>query len=122
MTNYARRKSYGWVFGHGFNSRRLHQLKMRNRKGYENHVDTLYSVFTWFLFLKKFTGSIRKSLLSQQIDKAKSESSLLKNNVEIAKKLYQAYASNIHYNPDRKLKTYRDFYKDIHLSYPYDTI
>ena len=70
---------------HQEDTHRLHQLKMRNRKGYENHVDTWYSVYTWFLFAQKFTGSIRKVLLSQQIDKTKSESSLLKNNVEIAK-------------------------------------
>ncbi len=25
MTNYARRKLCGWVFGHGFDSRHLHQ-------------------------------------------------------------------------------------------------
>ena len=31
---------------------RLHHIKTRNRKGYENHVITLYSVVTWFFFYK----------------------------------------------------------------------
>ena len=31
---------------------RLHHTKSRNRKGYENHVITLYSVVTWFFFYK----------------------------------------------------------------------
>ena len=57
---------------------------MRNRKGYNNHVDTLYGVFTWFLFAKKFTGSMCKLPLADLIDKANFESSLLKNHVEIA--------------------------------------
>ena len=29
-------------------------IKTRNRKGYENHVITLYSVVTWFFFYKFF--------------------------------------------------------------------
>ena len=33
---------------------RLHHIKTRNRKGYENHVITLYSVVTWFFFYKFF--------------------------------------------------------------------
>ena len=33
---------------------RLHHTKSRNRKGYENHVITLYSVVTWFFFYKFF--------------------------------------------------------------------
>ena len=40
------------IGGHEFNSRRLHHTKSRNRKGYENHVITLYSVVTWFFFYK----------------------------------------------------------------------
>ena len=31
---------------------RLHHIKTRNQKGYENHVITLYSVVTWFFFYK----------------------------------------------------------------------
>ena len=32
--------------------RALRHIKTRNRKGYENHVITLYSVVTWFFFYK----------------------------------------------------------------------
>ena len=31
---------------------RLHHTKSRNRKGYETHVITLYSVVAWFFFCK----------------------------------------------------------------------
>ena len=37
MINYTRRKSCGSIFGHGFDSRRLHQLKMRIFKVKKTH-------------------------------------------------------------------------------------
>ena len=50
--HYVIQRNRGFLDEYCINMRSLRHTKTRNRKGYENHVITLYSVVTWFFFYK----------------------------------------------------------------------